>query len=169
MISSHGNDEEEGVTPPLTRFNSKHLNRRVSLVVGNYLSDLQSSRRIKLLDPNSTSEKDLECLIDQVMDSYMDDNGNVLPREIIRDALLSNMEKFKQQAENSHLTKEVSYHNSFLLCCIELLTQVSPITSTQIKRNEVTARKRSMKYNIFIFLRELFVVHVCHLISSFTN
>lgn len=110
--SGHGNDEEEGVTPPLTSFNSKGLSRRVSAVVGNYLSDLESSRRIKF-DPNSTSEKDLECLIDQVMDSYRDENGNVLPREIIRDALLSNMEKFKQQAENSHLTKEVSYHDSF--------------------------------------------------------
>ena len=107
--SSHGNDEEEGVTPPLASFNSKRLSRHVSTAVGNYFGSLDSTRRMKF-DPKSTSENDLEHLIDQVLESYKDDNGNVLPREIIRDALLSNMEKFKQHAENSHLTKEVSNH-----------------------------------------------------------
>ena len=124
MISSHGNDEEEGVTPPLTSFNSERLSRRVSIAVGNYVSDFESSRRIKF-DPNSTPEKDLERLIDQVMGSYMDEDGNVLPREIIRDALLSNMEKFKQQAENSHLTKEVSNHNSFPFLLYWRVTNIS--------------------------------------------
>ena len=112
MISSHGNDEEEGVLPPPTSFNSERLSRRVSIAVGNYVNDFESSRRIKF-DPKFTPEKDLERLIDQVMHSYMNEDGNVLPREIIRDALLSNMEKFKQKAENSHLTKEVSNHNPF--------------------------------------------------------
>ena len=114
MISS-GNDEEKGVTPSLTKSNSKHLSlhRHVSTVINTYIGDLESSDRIKF-DPSSTSENDLEHLIDQVLESYKDENGNVLQREIIRDALLSNMEKFKQHAENSHLTKEVSnHHNSF--------------------------------------------------------
>ena len=110
MISS-GNDEEKGVTPRLTKFNSKHLSRHVSTIIGNYMGDLESTDKF---DPSSTSEEDLEHLIDEVVESYKDENGNVLPRKIIRDALLSNMEKFKQHAENSHLTKEVSnHHKSF--------------------------------------------------------
>lgn len=114
--SSHVNDEEKGGTPRLTKSNSKllGLHRHVSTVVNNFIGDLESTDRIKF-DPKSTSEEDLEHLIDEVMESYKDENGNVLPRKIIRDALLSNMEKFKQHAENSHLTKEVSVSHLCLL------------------------------------------------------
>ena len=120
MISS-GNDEEKGVTPRLTKFNSKHLSRHVSTIIGNYMGDLESTDKF---DPSSTSENDLEHLIDQVLESYKDENGN-------RDALLSNMEKFKQHAENSHLTKEVSNHNSFPFLLYWRITNLSlTITST---------------------------------------
>ena len=114
--SSHDNDEEKGVTPRLTKSNSKllGLHRHVSTVMGKYMGDRESTDGIDS-DPKAMSVEDQERLIDDVMDGYKDKDGNVLHRQIVRDALLSNMEKFKQKAENSHLTKEVSVSHLCLL------------------------------------------------------
>ena len=113
---THHHDEEGGGTsnlpnsissnnePTPTRRRSmiEAASRRISTVADSFLKDKN------VQDPNALTDEEMKPMVNAVLQSYTDKDGNVNAEEIVRDSLRSNIEKIKQQVLNSELMKTVS-------------------------------------------------------------
>jgi len=82
--------------------------RRISTVVSAYMDSNKSGNNVQ---PKTTdmSAEDLDEMVDNVIEEYTDDNGNVNTREIVKDSIQSGVEKVEQRIENHYLANLVSY------------------------------------------------------------
>lgn len=100
-----GGDKSTATATRRASFNVESVSRRISVCAVNYINTI-SDRRIQ--DPNKISDEEMDPVVDEVLQEYTDENGNVDAKQIIRDSLRSNLEKIKQQVLNSELMKTVS-------------------------------------------------------------
>jgi len=128
MSTTLGDEEEGGrdvifsnISPPPTAAptqKSKRMksnttitnqeSRRISTVVSAYIDSNKSGNTVQ---PKTTdmSAEDLDEMVDNVIEEYTDDNGNVNTREIVKDSIQSGVEKVEQRIENHYLANLVSY------------------------------------------------------------
>ena len=130
MSTTLGDEEEGGgdvifsnISPPppaaptqkskRMKYNTTKTNqesRRISTVVNDYMDSTNASNNAQ--PPRTAvgmSDEDLDPMVDEVMEEYTDDNGNVNTREIIKDSIQSGVEKVEQRIENHYLANLVSY------------------------------------------------------------
>ena len=83
--------------------------RRISTVVSAYMDSNKSGNNVQPKTTTNMSAKDLDEMVDNVIEEYTDDNGNVNTREIVKDSIQSGVEKVEQRIENHYLANLVSY------------------------------------------------------------
>lgn len=82
--------------------------RRISTVVSDYMNSNTSGNAVQPKTTNISAE-DLEEMVDVALEEYTDADGNVNPREIVKDSIQSGVEKVEQRIENHYLANLVSY------------------------------------------------------------
>ena len=140
MSTTLGDEEEGGgdvisnISPVAPPQKSKRMksntndnnqeSRRISTVVSDYMNSNTSGNTVQPKTTNISAE-DLDEMVDVAMEEYTDADGNVNPREIIKDSIQSGVEKVEQWIENHYLANLVSY-------CIDKLIQYSVYNNAHI-------------------------------------
>jgi len=126
MSTTLGDEEEGGgdifsnispppAAPPQKSKRMKYTNdnnqesRRISTVVSAYMDSNKSGNNVQPKTTTNMSAKDLDEMVDNVIEEYTDGNGNVNTREIVKDSIQSGVEKVEQRIENHYLANLVSY------------------------------------------------------------
>jgi len=133
MSTALGDEEEGGgdvifsniSPPPPTHQRSKKMimksnsnyqeSRRISTVVNDYMDSTNASGNTVQPKTTNMSAEVLDEMVDNVIEEYTDDNGNVKTREIVKDSIQSGVEKVEQRIENHYLANLVS------VCCVLLV------------------------------------------------
>ena len=125
MSTTLGDEEEGGgdifstISPPpqlpqktkRMKSNTTETNkesRRITTVVKDYMNSNTSGNTVQPKMTNMPAEV-LDEMVDVALEEYTDANGNVNPREIIKDSIQSGVEKVEQRIENHYLANLVSY------------------------------------------------------------
>jgi len=127
MSTALGDEEEGGgdvifsniSPPPPTHQRSKKMimksnsnyqeSRRISTVVNDYMDSTNASGNTVQPKTTNMSAEVLDEMVDNVIEEYTDDNGNVKTREIVKDSIQSGVEKVEQRIENHYLANLVSF------------------------------------------------------------